>query len=71
MPIFKSIICYNVLCYYVKNEPLITELGTITNDFVLEVKSKLNNRLKQRHNFETPIQVFNKLFINKKVAFIT
>jgi IS30 family transposase len=51
--------------------PKKTDFSTITDDFVLEVQNKLNNRPRKRHNFETPIQVFNKLFMNEKVAFIT
>ena len=42
--------------------PKKTDFSTITDAFVLEVQNKLNNRPRKRHNFETPNQVFNKLF---------
>jgi len=41
--------------------PKKTDFSTITDEFVLEVQNKLNNRPRKRHNFETPNQVFNKL----------
>lgn len=51
--------------------PKKTDFSTITDAFVLEVQNKLNNRPRKRHNFETPNQVFNKLFMNEKVAFMS
>jgi transposase, IS30 family len=51
--------------------PKKTDFSTITDEFVKEVETKLNNRPRKRHNFETPNEVFNNLIINTKVAFIT
>jgi IS30 family transposase len=51
--------------------PKKTDFSTITDEFVKEVETKLNNRPRKRHNFETPNEVFNNLIINTKVAFMT
>lgn len=42
--------------------PKKTDFSIITEAYILEVQNKLNNRPRKRHNFETPNQVFNKLF---------
>jgi transposase, IS30 family len=51
--------------------PKKTDFSTITDEYVTMVQNKLNSRPRKRHNFESPNQIFKKLLINQKVAFMT
>jgi IS30 family transposase len=51
--------------------PKKTDFSTITNQEIKSIERKLNNRPKKRLNFETPLQMMEKLLFNPKVAFIT
>lgn len=43
----------------------------ITQQEILRVENKLNNRPRKRHNYENPIFVMNQLLFNTEVAFVT
>lgn len=51
--------------------PKKTNFSTITNQDVERVVKKLNNRPRKRFNFETPLNMMDKLLFNTEVAFIT
>lgn len=51
--------------------PKKTDLSTISEDYIKEVETILNNRPRKRYNYETPIFVMNQLLFNQKVAFVT
>ncbi len=46
--------------------PKQTDFTTVSDQFILEVQEKLNNRPKKRFNFLSPLQIFH-----QKVAFVT
>jgi IS30 family transposase len=51
--------------------PKKTDFSSITDKQVADVMEKLNNRPRKRFNFETPLEVMEKLLFNTEVAFIT
>lgn len=51
--------------------PKKTDFSIITNQQIKQIETKLNNRPRKRHNFETPLEVMEKLLFNTEVAFIT
>lgn len=51
--------------------PKRTDFSTITDQEVQRVQDKLNNRPRKRYNFETPLEMMDKLLFNNEVAFIT
>jgi len=51
--------------------PKKTDFSTITDQQVENIEKKLNNRPRKRFNFETPLEVMDKLLFNSEVAFIT
>ena len=51
--------------------PKKTDFNSITDEYVKFVENELNNRPRKRHNFETPINIFNQLIFQEKVAFMT
>lgn len=50
--------------------PKKTDFSKITNQQIIDVQNKLNNRPRKRFNFESPIQVMDKLLFKSEVAFI-
>ncbi len=48
-----------------------SDFTSITNQDILEVENKLNNRPRKRFNYENPIFVMEKLLFNQTVAFVT
>jgi IS30 family transposase len=48
-----------------------SDFSKLTEKYIKEIETKLNNRPRKRYNFETPIFVMEKLLFNPKVAFIT
>jgi IS30 family transposase len=48
-----------------------SDFTSITNQRIKEVETKLNNRPRKRHDYETPIFVIEKLLFNPEVAFVT
>lgn len=51
--------------------PKKTDFSTITDEQIKWVEKKLNNRPRKRYNFETPLEVMDKLLFNTEVAFMT
>ena len=53
--------------------PKKTDFETISDDYVKFVENELNNRLRKRHGFKSPKEVFfNELnLLEKNVAFVT
>jgi IS30 family transposase len=45
--------------------PKKTDFSTITHEQIKMVEEKLNNRPRKRLNFETPLNMFNRLIIPK------
>lgn len=43
----------------------------LTDERILEIQNKINNRLRKRYSYESPIFVMNKLLFNPEVAFVT
>ena len=50
--------------------PKKTNFSNITDEQVERIEKKLNNRPRKRFNFETPLEVMDKLLFNSEVAFI-
>ena len=50
--------------------PKKTDFSNITNQQIIDVQNKLNNRPRKRFNFDTPIEVMDKLLFKPEVAFI-
>ena len=48
-----------------------TDFTTISDQQVANVETILNNRPRKRHDFLSPLQVFNNLSFNQNVAFVT
>lgn len=48
-----------------------TDFTTISDQQVADVETILNNRPRKRHQFLSPVQVFNNLSFNQNVAFVT
>lgn len=48
-----------------------SDFGNITDQRILEIENKLNNRPRKRHKYETPIFVMEKLLFNSEVAFVS
>jgi IS30 family transposase len=51
--------------------PKKTDFSTITDKQVADVVKKINNRPRKRFNFETPLEMMEKLLFKPEVAFIT
>jgi IS30 family transposase len=51
--------------------PKKTDFSTITDQQIENIEKKLNNRPRKRFNFDTPLEVMDKLLFNSEVAFIT
>ena len=51
--------------------PKKTDFRTVSDSYIKEIETKLNNRPRKRYNYETPIFVMDKLLFNQKVAFVT
>jgi IS30 family transposase len=51
--------------------PKKTDFSTLTDEYVKWVEDELNNRPRKRHEFQTPIEVFNTFTKNQPVAFNT
>jgi len=51
--------------------PKKTDFSNITDREIKRIETKLNNRPRKRYNFETPLEVMDKLLFNSEVAFIT
>lgn len=43
----------------------------LTDERILEIQNKINNRPRKRYSYESPIFVMNKLLFNPEVAFVT
>ncbi len=50
--------------------PKSSDFSTITDETILEIQNKLNQRPRKRFNFENPIIVMDKLLFNSEVAFV-
>ena len=48
-----------------------SSFNEITEERIIEIQTKLNNRPRKRFKFENPIFVMNQLLFNPKVAFVT
>lgn len=48
-----------------------SDFANITNERILQVQNKINNRPRKRFDYETPIFVMDKLLFNDKVAFVS
>jgi IS30 family transposase len=48
-----------------------TDFENITEQRITEIESKLNNRPRKRHKYETPIFVMEKLLFNSEVALVS
>ena len=48
-----------------------TDFKTISDQYIKDIETKLNNRPRKRLNFENPIFEMEKLLFNQKVAFVT
>jgi len=51
--------------------PKKTDLSNLTGEHIKSIETKLNNRPRKRHKYESPIFVMNQLLFNQKVAFVT
>lgn len=51
--------------------PKKTDFSMISDQEIKRIESKLNNRPRKRFNFDTPLEMMDKLLFNKEVAFIT
>jgi len=51
--------------------PKKTDFSSVSDDYVKEIETILNNRPRKRYNYETPIFVMNQLLFNPGVAFVT
>ena len=51
--------------------PKKTDFRTVSDSYIKEIETKLNNRPRKRYNYETPIFVMEKLLFNQRVAFVT
>jgi IS30 family transposase len=51
--------------------PKKTDFKTLSNQYIKDIETKLNNRPRKRFNFESPIFEMEKLLFNQKVAFVT
>ena len=51
--------------------PKKTDFSNITDKEIKRIETKLNNRPRKRYNFDTPLEVMDKLLFNSEVAFIT
>lgn len=51
--------------------PKNTDFSQLTDQYIKDVETKLNNRPRKRYQFENPIFVMEKLLFNSKIAFIT
>jgi len=50
--------------------PKRTDFKTVTEQQIMDIEKKINNRPRKRFNFKTPQQVMDNLLFNQKVAFI-
>lgn len=50
--------------------PKSSDFCLFSNDYIMYVQNKINNRPRKRFNYENPIFVMNKLLSNPKVAFV-
>jgi IS30 family transposase len=50
--------------------PKKTDFKTLSNQYIKDIETKLNNRPRKRFNFESPIFEMEKLLFNQKVAFV-
>lgn len=48
-----------------------TDFTLLTDQYIKDIETKLNNRPRKRFDFETPIFEMEKLLFNQKVAFVT
>ena len=51
--------------------PKNTDFKTLSNQYIKNIETKLNNRPRKRFNFDSPIFEMEKLLFNQKVAFVT
>ena len=51
--------------------PKKTDFSNITDREIKRIETKLNNRPRKRYNFETTLEIMDKLLFNSEVAFIT
>jgi len=51
--------------------PKKTDFSIILDQEIKRIERKLNNRPRKRFNFDTPLEIMDKLLFNTKVAFIT
>jgi IS30 family transposase len=51
--------------------PKKTDFKTLSNQYIKDIETKLNNRPRKRFNFESPIFEMEILLFNQKVAFVT
>jgi IS30 family transposase len=51
--------------------PKKSDFSLISEDEIKRIEKKLNNRPRKRFNFDTPLEMMDKLLFNTKVAFIT
>lgn len=51
--------------------PKNTNFKTLSDQYIKDIETKLNNRPRKRFNFQTPIFEMEKLLFNQKVAFVT
>jgi IS30 family transposase len=51
--------------------PKKTDFSNISDCEIKRIETKLNNRPRKRYNFETPLEVMDKLLFNSEVAFMT
>jgi len=51
--------------------PKKTDFSTILDKEIKRIERKLNDRPRKKFNFDTPLEIMDKLLVNTKVAFIT
>lgn len=51
--------------------PKKSDFSIISDQEIKRIETKLNNRPRKRYNFETPLDIMEKLLFNSEVAFIT
>ena len=47
------------------------DFSELTDERILQIQNKINNRPRKRYSYESPIFVMNKLLFNPEVAFVT
>ena len=50
--------------------PKSTDFNQLTDEYILEIQNKINNRPRKRFSYETPIFMMENLLFNPKVAFV-